>query len=486
MSSLSNPDAQKANVSGKQENHLVSLEHYGLHHLQQPSTEQKLTPLDMNLPRLYGIRLILCYPLASSVDKLQIYEHLKEGLAHTIVSIPWITGIIGPEIGQDPKLRKVQILSSPSGLAFPYKDLTETLPSYAELKERAFPLSEFSTAHLGPIDVMPHGDHQPVFAAQANFVNGGLLLSVGVHHSACDASALEAIISTWSENTAVVSGSSHGFSRFDVPSNDRSPLMQGELASGTDISAFPEYVLRPTPNSAHGDFGGMPSFEMPPLSSHLFHFSPEALAKLKEDAVAFSSHDALCAFIWQRMTLARIRSGVFTDPPSETETTRLGFAVNIRSRVSPPLPPSYMGNGSMACVTRRMEVASLASSDGLRQAAAAMRRSLNEFNSPSRITSTIGLLTSRPDPTDFKLDFHAFLGPDVVESSWADLDPYRLRWGGAIGSLDAVRMPGEGADGSVMIMPRLKDGSLDVIVSLATAAMEKLLDDKEFTAVVQS
>jgi hypothetical protein len=333
---------------------------------------------------------------------------------------------------------------------------------------------------------MPRGHHQPVFAAQANFVNGGLLLAVGVHHSACDASALEAILSTWSENTAVVSGSSHGFSTFDIPSNDRSPLMQGELASGTDISAFPEYVLRPTPHAAGGDVGGMQSFEMPPLSSHLFHFSPESLVKLKADAMAFSSHDALCAFIWQRMTLARIRSGVFTNPPSEAETTRLGFAVNIRSRVSPPLPPSYMGNASMACVTRRIEVVSLTSSDGLRQAAAAMRRSLTEFNSPSRITSTIGLLTSRPDPTDFKLNFHAFLGPDVVETSWADLGVYRLQWGGAIGSLDAVRMPGEGADGSVMIMPRLKDGGLDVIIGLSTAAMEKLFDDKEFTSVAQS
>jgi hypothetical protein len=84
------------------------------------------------------------------------------------------------------------------------------------------------------------------------------------------------------------------------------------------------------------------------------------------------------------------------------------------------------------------------------------------------------------------LNFHAFLGPDVVETSWADLGVYRLQWGGAIGSLDAVRMPGEGADGSVMIMPRLKDGGLDVIVGLSTAAMEKLLDDKEFTSVAQS
>ncbi|KAF9772967.1 hypothetical protein IL306_009283 [Fusarium sp. DS 682] len=242
----------------------------------------------------------------------------------------------------------------------------------------------------------------------------------------------------------------------------------------------------PTPHPTDGDGQGMQAFEMPPLSSHLFHFSPKSLAKLKADAAAFSAHDALCAFIWQRMTLARMHAGIFTDPPSDTQTSRLCFAVNIRNRMSPPLPPSYMGNASMGCVTDRMSVASITSNNGFKQASAAMRRSLKDFNSPGRVTSTIGLLASRPDPTDFKLAFHGFLGPDVVESSWADLGVYGYRWGGAIGSLDAVRIPGEGSDGTIMIMPRRRDGGLDVVVGLSTAAMEKLLEDEEFTLVAQS
>lgn len=47
----------------------VRLEDYGLH---QPSAQQKLTPLDMNLPRLYGARWILCFPLLPESDKLQV------------------------------------------------------------------------------------------------------------------------------------------------------------------------------------------------------------------------------------------------------------------------------------------------------------------------------------------------------------------------------------------------------------------------------
>jgi hypothetical protein len=70
MSSPSNSRSENPNIHGKQDDHLVNLEYYGLH---QPSAEQKLTPLDMNMPRLYGIRLILCFPLASSTDNLQMY-----------------------------------------------------------------------------------------------------------------------------------------------------------------------------------------------------------------------------------------------------------------------------------------------------------------------------------------------------------------------------------------------------------------------------
>ncbi|KAF5723739.1 BAHD acyltransferase DCR [Fusarium mundagurra] len=479
---VSTLNSQPETSQGEQDLSLVTLEHYGL---QPPSAKQKLTPLDMNMPRLYGIRLILCFPTKPDVDKRQIYENLKKGLAHTVASIPWISGQIGPEEGQDPKTRKVQILDSPDGFRFPYKDLTDTLSSYAELRDRNFPLAEFTTAQVGPIDVMPQGTNQPVFAAQASFVQGGLLLTAGVHHSACDASALDAILSTWSHNTAVASGGSGSFSTFDVPSNDRSPLMKGDLGN-VDVAAFPEYVLMPTPHVTEGDLSSMSGFQMPPLASQLFHFSPESLTKLKEEAGAFSSHDALCAFIWQRMTLARMHSGVFSNTPGEDPTSRFCFAVNVRNRTSPPLPPSYMGNASMGCVTEKISVASITSNNGLKQASAMIRRSLNDFSSPGKAASTIGLLKSRPDPTDFKLSFNGFLGPDVVESSWADLGVYGYKWGDAIGKLDAVRVPGEGSDGTMMILPRLKDGGLDVVVGLSTAAMEKLLEDADFTSFTYS
>jgi hypothetical protein len=61
-------------LDGKQSNPFVTPEQYGL-----PTypAEQRLSPLDMNMPRLYGTRWILCFPLESGADKAQMYDILS-------------------------------------------------------------------------------------------------------------------------------------------------------------------------------------------------------------------------------------------------------------------------------------------------------------------------------------------------------------------------------------------------------------------------
>ncbi|RYP55801.1 hypothetical protein DL771_012392 [Monosporascus sp. 5C6A] len=319
---------------------------------------------------------------------------------------------------------------------------------------------------------------QPVMAAQANFIEGGLLLTVGIHHSAGDAVALEGIIEAWAQNTAAAASGSNAFTTYDSQANDRSALMKGE--PGARLADFPEYILHPTPKPAgtNEDMPQMP-FQLPPMVSHIFYFSPGTLADLKAAAAAYSTNDALCAFIWRNMTLARDFSGRPSDLDGGENTSAFIYGVNIRNRTSPPLPPTYLGNASVACITDRLTVSTLTGGDGLPRAADAIRKSLSGFKSPSRVPLTIGLLDSRPDPTDFKLAHNAFLGPDIIATSWADVKAYSWDWG-ALGTPDAFRTPGEGADGVIIILPRLEDGGLEVSVGLEAAAMDRLLKNNQF------
>ncbi|RYP50893.1 hypothetical protein DL768_003682 [Monosporascus sp. mg162] len=387
-------------------------------------------------------------------------------------------GSNGPEEGSNPEDNRIQIIGSSSGVKFPCKDLAGILPSYTELKQEHFPLSKLSTAEISPVGVVPESS-QPVMAAQTNFIEGGLLLTMVIHHSAGDAVALDAIIDAWAQNTAATASGSNAFTTYDSQANNRSALMKG--TPGARLADFPEYILHPTPKPAarNENIPQMP-FQLPPMVSHIFYFSPGTLADLKATAAAFSTNDALCAFIWRNMTLARDFSGGSTDLDGGESSSAFTFSVNVRSRTCPPLPPTYLGNASMACMTDRLTVSTLTGGDGFPRAADVIRKSLSGFKSPSRVPLTIGLLGSRSDPTDFKLAHNAFLGPDIIATSWADVKAYSRDWG-ALGTPDAFRVPGEGADGVITILPRLKDGGLEVLVGLEAAAMERLLQNDSFT-----
>ena len=109
----------------------------------------------------------------------------------------------------------------------------------------------------------------------------------------------------------------------------------------------------------------------------------------------------------------------------------------------------------------------------------ALRSAVNGLNTPDRVALTIGLIASRPNPTDHKFAYNGFLGPDLSSTTWADLDVYDTVWG-SLGTPDAFRIPGEGADGAMMVLPRVRGGGLEVVVALESRAMACLLADEEF------
>jgi trichothecene 3-O-acetyltransferase len=330
---------------------------------------------------------------------------------------------------------------------------------------------------------MPQGP-QPVMAAQANFIEGGLLLTVAAHHSISDGIGFSNILDVWAKNTSAASAPI-SFAKVDPASNDRSHLMTGLL--GATLSDCPEYVLAPTPLATAGDvnthqMATTPTI-LPPMTARIFSFLPSALSSLKIAASAHSTNDALYAVLWRHITLARnpLQNAHINTVQSATspQTTALLYAVNIRPRVSPPLPPTYFGNASMASITERLPISTLTSPLSLAAAAAAIRTSINAFNTPNRVLLTLGLLASRSDATDYKFAYNGFLGPDLSATTWADFGVYEMEWG-SLGKPECFRIPGEGMDGSIIVLPRLDGGGLEVVVGLEDGAMGRLMKDEEF------
>lgn len=465
---------------------LVRASDYGLPHA---SAKQKLTPLDMNMPRLYGTRWILCFALDADVDKVKVYHDLRAGLAHTIAEVPWIAGKIGIEEGSDPDICKIQVVDGDLGVDLFLNDLTIGIKfqPYKQLEAVHFPLSELSTAVLSPLGVVPENATPSVMAAQVNFIEGGVLLVVGVHHSVCDAFGFMGVLDTWARMTSSVhKGSS--FERINPVVNDRAALMTG--LPGVDLKEHPEYMLAPTALTATTDLNthqmAATPFKMPAMTARIFRLSQASLAALKTNAAAYSTNDALHALVWRHITLARMAAS--SQEPNTVNgdgSTALLYSANIRSRVDPPLPPNYAGNASVACITRHMSFVEMAAPSGLTATAAAIRGSVKTLAAPDRVALTIGLIASRQNPTDYKFAYNGFLGPDLSSTSWADLKVYEMKWG-SLGQPQAFRVPGEGADGSMVVLPRLEDGALEVVVALECRAMEVLLGNVEFSKYAET
>ncbi len=345
------------------------------------------------------------------------------------------------------------------------------LPSYTELKKDNFTFSKLTTPLISPVQVIQQS--QPVFAAQANFVEGGMLLTVANHHSVSDGGGRDSILETWAHNTSAAASGSQSFSKYDPVSNDRTLMNEGIPTE--NIADFPEYVIMPTPPADQTQMAP-PTFQMPPMSARIFTFSPECLAELKTAAKAYSTNDAIVGFFWHHMTAARNP----TIDPTEEKTSAALFAVNIRGRTSPPLPQSYLGNAIFGGITPRLSISTLTSpATGLIAASAALRQGLNSTHKPSRVPRTIGLLSSRSNPQDFKFAARGFLGPDITVSSWANMGVRQREWG-VLGKPEGLRIPYEAADGVVTVFPRLEDGGLEVMCGLETGAMERLVGNPEF------
>lgn len=410
----------------------------------------------------------------------------------------------GPEEGSDPVENRIQIVGGSNEVDFRYwipprcsevlanaecfrfKDLSDILPSYPELQNENFPLFHLPGEKLAPVGVMPETPEPPVMLAQANFISGGLLLTVAFHHSASDAIGIDEILKSWACNTRAIDGP-ESRTLYDATSNDCSPLCSG--LPGTDVVDFPEYVFYPTPQAEKGitdplaEKATAPAFTMPPMTAKICYFSPEKLATLKVTASSYSTYDAVCALIWNSITLARY-PGTIKEEEDEMMTALL-CSINIRPRASPPLPSTYLGNASMAVKTFPVSIASVKSASTLNRAANRVRDALNQFSNPDRVPLTIGLLDSRRDPTDYKLACNYYMGPDVMMTSWADIGVYQCEWG-TLGAPQAFRTPGDtAADGVVTIFPRVLDGGLEISIGLEVEAMKRMLMDEQFLNFAQ-
>ncbi|RLM66357.1 shikimate O-hydroxycinnamoyltransferase-like [Panicum miliaceum] len=150
----------------------------------------------------------------------------------------------------------------------------------------------------------------------------GMVLGLAVHHSLVDARSAAHFVETW----ASIARGSTG----DAPVM---PCFDHKLLSARPAPAVlydhPEYKLEPAPPEH--------AVTASTYASALITLTKAQLSALKARCDGASTFRAVVALVWQCACRA------WSLPPDAE--TRLYSMVDVRPRLSPPLPPGYFGNG---------------------------------------------------------------------------------------------------------------------------------------------
>ncbi|XP_052166063.1 putrescine hydroxycinnamoyltransferase 1-like [Oryza glaberrima] len=291
-----------------------------------------LSPLDIVLanrghtPNVYFYRRDVV-AASTNTDFFEV-GRIKEAMAKALVAFYPLAGRLHVDGSSRPKIE-----CNAEGALFVVARSELTVDDFSDLKPSP-ELRRLFVPRIEPASI--------VLGIQVTFLScGGVALGTVLHHAAIDALSACHFLQTWSS-----------FSR------------DGEAAV-VDLPCHDRTLLRArSPPVVHPDVHSMFSLKLNlceplgPISTKIFTISVHQLAALKRICGGMSTFCAVSALVWQCMCVAR-------QLPLDAETC-VTFPVNIRRRVTPPLPDRYFGNAlvimKVASMVRDVVLGTLAAS----------------------------------------------------------------------------------------------------------------------------
>lgn len=312
-----------------------------------------LTPLERIGPK-GNIPYVFPFELPENYDLEETVRILRAGYYAASQKFPALICEAVPDSeAQQAGVLKLQLIEDAGHEIITFKDLRapDAFPyTFAELKEKYFPLSAFETDVVMPRNVWPGaGDRLWVSLAQASFIPGGLLLGWSILHMFGDGTTFHVWMQVWAEECRRAQGLAIPDPVVLPPAifKDRERLMRPSGRNPGRLEDHPEYTLLPfTPA------GAPPKITSRNHRGQVFYLSPEALRSLK--AVAdpararqpvpagttwISTNDALSALLWRTVMAVQFPLEELHDDPTST----FNIALDGRSRTNPPVHPKTVG-----------------------------------------------------------------------------------------------------------------------------------------------
>jgi hypothetical protein len=452
----------------------------------EPSSLRELNPFEQtpNLYKLYT-QLVYVFSVEDETSYPRISETLSLGLQRLTDGFPWIAGQVVNEGARNGSSGTYSVRALNERPRLVIKDLRSKIgiPTLEELRAAGYPVAMFNEDPIAPRKTLEMAlgsatDPAEVFALQANYITGGLLLTIATQHNVMD-------MTGQAEFTRLLSKACRGeaFTSEELRNGNFSSAGVIKLLDDSvdvrkivlDAAAKPNPVQLPTTTTTTIT----PS--VPPECSWVYvNFTSSHLADLKAEAgknmtAAFiSTNDALTALIWQATTRARLPR------LSASQSVSFARAIDPRRHLK-ELSPTYPG------LIQNMAFSTSTVSDlvhkPLGSIASLLRTAIDPQTSDlERETRALAtLLNKSEDKSSVNVTSSLDFSTDIMLSSWAAVKCYDDDFGLGLGRPEMVRRPGFTPVESLMyLLPRTPGGDVTAMMCLRSEDLERLKGDGEF------
>lgn len=438
-------------------------------------------------PSLYKLYTQICsiYRVPDPSAHDHIVNTLTRGLETLAKNFQWLAGNVVNEGADEGNTGTYRIVPSDK-IPLIVQDLREDLsaPTMDSLEKADFPIYMLDEKTFAPcMTINPPGNtigmavkSGPVFAVQANFISGGLVLTIVGQHNIMDITGQESIIN-------LLNKSCH-----QKPFSDEE-LLIGNIDKSKSIPLFDETwepdttLVHEIVETSRNTSGEEKEQSCSSNSTWAYvEFSAISLQNLRILAMQtctsgtkfVSTDDIVTAFIWKSVSRARL-----SRLKPETKST-LGRAVDVRKRLG--LPETYPG----LLVNMTFNTGSLKSLDhkSLGVLASQIRRKLDPkvFDLAYNTCALATLLSRCPDKTKVSIPQPIDTLSGIMVSSWAKVSLYDVDFNLGLGKPKSVRRPRFiSLESLIYFMPRSSRGEMVVALCLRDKDWECLNADKEWT-----
>ena len=423
---------------------------------------QQPSPLGQ-LPLNFYTQVLLGFSLESQNLEAAV-QNLTDEIQTLIKSIPFLAGQVTLEGKNSTSSGVYRIVARENVDILSIKNCISSCSSFADILSARAPASMLNGNLLAPMKGLPEthdpANGLPVWLLQLNIVKGGVILCSSCMHQSLDMNGHGHLLSLLAQ----------ACNNLDFGSED---ILAGNLDGSTIIPLLGdnETPLKHENFRCPSRLGvNAPAAQVSlPSTWVYYHFTKANHVKLKTEAMSgpsgvadwVSTNDALTAFIWQRVAIARSRR---FSPVTSMFCDRL---VNVRGRLQPPVPAGYMGH--MLILDQIAQSFSQLAKASLSDLAVQLRRSLNSIDD-YHVRSAATLIKHEKDKSTFQYGANAVSGRDLTISSWAGLNLATISFGPALGRAKFIRRPVQAdCEGLAYLMPATIDGDIDLAISLSSA-----------------